>query len=370
MTRAQAIRQPAQRAPAGAGLKTRRVIMRIDGFQFLSNIGAILVSLLLGTLLVGGLVELAGGDAGLALYTLVDGMVGNRQAILEIIIEATPLALCALAFLIPFKAGFFNIGAQGHLQLGALAAVLVATNLTLPAPLLIALAFAASALAGMLLILPAWWLKVRRGSSEVVSTVMLDFVALEFMFAMITGPMQAPGSFLAESNLVPDDYRLPIVGVHLGVFVALAIIVLASWVLRRTVFGFRLEALGGNPQASEALGMHTGATLAKAVLVAGAIGGIAGGIQVMGVIFQVAEGWAKDWGFLGILVALMGRTPIGAIFAALLLAGLEIGGRNMQALTGLPAALVYLLQSVPVLLLLVLTSTRSFRKLASRRTAR
>lgn len=339
--------------------------MRIDSIQFISNAGALLISLLLGTLLVGGLVELMGGDAATALRALVDGMFGSRQAIIEIFIEATPLALCALAFLIPFKAGFFNIGAQGHLQVGALAAVFITTTFTLPAALLVPIAIIASALAGMLLILPALYLKVRRGSSEVVTTVMLDFVALEFIYAMVTGPLQAPGSFFAESNLVPEEYRLPIMGTHIGVFLAVAVIVLSSWILKRTVFGFRLEALGGNPKASAALGMHTGATLAKAVLVAGAIGGLVGGIQALGVIFQVAEGWAKDWGFLGILVALMGRTPIGAIFAALLLAGLEIGGRNMQALTGLPSALVYLLQSVPVLVLLVLTSTRTFRKIAT-----
>ncbi|MER1967260.1 hypothetical protein [Castellaniella sp. GW247-6E4] len=339
--------------------------MRIDGFQFLCNLGNILVSLLIGTLLVAGLVEWVGGDAGTALLALGQGMVGSRQAIIEIIIEATPLALCALAFLIPFKAGFFNIGAQGHLQLGALTAVFMATTMALPAFLLIPLALLASALAGAVLIAPAYLLKTRRGASEVVTTVMLDFVALEFTYAMITGPLQAPGSFFAESNLIPEQYRLSIFGVHVGVHLAIVLIVLASWVLRSTVFGFRLEALGGNPKASEALGMHTGPTLMKAVLLAGAIGGIAGGIQVMGVIFQVAEGWAKDWGFLGILVALMGRTPIGAIFAALLLAGLEIGGRHMQALTGLPSSLVYLLQSVPVLVMLVLSSTRTFRKFST-----
>lgn len=339
--------------------------MRIDSFQFLCNLGLIVVSLLLGTLMVAGLVEGVGGNAGTALLALGQGMVGSRQAIIEIIVEATPLALCALAFLLPFRAGFFNIGAQGHLQLGALTAVFIATTLTQPAWFVIPVALLASALAGALLIVPAYWLKVRRGASEVVTTVMLDFVALEFTYAMITGPLQAPGAFFAESDLIPEQFRLTVFGVHIGVHIAIAIIVLASWVLRRTVFGFRLEALGGNPKASEALGMHIGPTLLRAVLIAGAIGGIAGGIQVMGVIFQVAEGWAKDWGFLGILVALMGRTPIGAIFAALLLAGLEVGGRHMQALTGLPSSLVYLLQAVPVLILLVLSATRSFRKFST-----
>lgn len=346
-------------------LKTPQTTMRVDRLQLVNGIGVFAFSLLAAMLLVGGLVKLIGGSATEALLAVVQGVVGSRQAIVETIVEATPTALCGLAFLIPFKAGFFNIGAQGHLQLGALAAVFVATTFTLPAPLMIPLALLVSALAGMLLIAPALVLKTRRGANEVTTTVMLNFVAIEFVLAMVTGPMQQADSFFAESDLVPAGYRLPVLGVHVGVFLAVAIVVVAGWVLKRTVFGFRLDALGGNPDAARALGMHTGATLAKAVLVAGAIGGIVGGIQALGVIFQVAEHWAKPWGFLGILAALMGRNPVGVMFAALLLSGLEIGGRNMQAMTGVPASLVFLLQSVPVLLLLAIRSTHFFKMISA-----
>jgi len=345
-------------------LKAPQISMRLDGFQLFSNIGIFGVSLLAAMLLVAGLVELVGGNAWAALSAIVSGVVGSRQAIVETVLDATPTALCGLAFLIPFKAGFFNIGAQGHLQLGALAAVFVTTTLSLPAPLMIPLALIVSALAGVLLMAPALLLKAKRGANEVTTTVMLNFVAIEFVLVMVTGPMQQPDSFFAESNLIPSDYRLPVMVVHVGVFLAVAIIVAAGWILKRTVFGFRLDALGGNPSAAEALGMRTGATLTKAVLVAGAIGGIAGGMQALGVVFQVAEHWAKPWGFLGILAALMGRNPVGVIFAALLLSGLEIGGRNMQAMTGMPASLVFLLQSVPVLLLLAMRSTHLFKMIS------
>lgn len=345
-------------------MKTSQIPLRVDGLGLFSDIGIFLLSLLAAMLLVAGLVELIGGSATAALLAMVDGVVGSRQAIIETVIEATPTALCGLAFLIPFKAGFFNIGAQGQLQLGALAAVFVTTTFTLPAPLMVIVALVASALAGMLLIAPSLALKVKRGANEVTTTVMLNFVAIEFVLAMVTGPMQQPDSFFAESNLIPAEYRLPVLVVHIGVFLAVAIIVVAGWILKHTVFGFRLDALGGNPSAARAMGMRTGATLAKAVLVAGAIGGIAGGIQALGVVFQVAEHWAKPWGFLGILAALMGRNPVGVIFAALLLAGLEIGGRNMQAMTGVPAALVFLLQSVPVLLLLAVRSTHIFKMIS------
>ncbi|AWC26029.1 ABC-type uncharacterized transport system, permease component (plasmid) [Aminobacter sp. MSH1] len=338
--------------------------MNLGRFRIFTNIAIFASSLIVTMLVVAGLVELIGGSATSALSAMVEGVLGSRQAIVETVIEATPTALCGLAFLIPFKAGFFNIGAQGQLQLGALAAVFVTTAFTLPAPLMVVLAFAAAAAAGMLLIVPPLLLKTKRGASEVTTTVMLNFVAVEFVLAMVTGPMKQPDSFFAESALIPVEYRLPVIVVHVGVFLAVAIVVIAGWILKHTVFGFRLEALGGNPGAAQALGMRTNITLTKAVLAAGAVAGIAGGIQALGVVFQVAELWAKPWGFLGILAALIGRSPVGVMFAALLLAGLETGGRNMQAMTGVPAALVFLLQALPVLLLLAVRSTHLFKMIS------
>jgi simple sugar transport system permease protein len=323
------------------------------------------LSLLVTLLLVAGLVELIGGSATGALSALITGVLGSRQAIVETMIEATPTALCGLAFLIPFKAGFFNIGAQGQLQLGALAAVYVTTGLALPATLMIPLTFAAAAVAGMLLIVLPLVLKTKRGASEVTTTVMLNFVAVEFVLAMVTGPMKQANSFFAESDLIPVQYRLPVIVIHIGFFLMIAIVVIAGWILKHTVFGFRLEALGANPSAAEALGMRTNITLTKAVLAAGALAGFAGGVQALGVVFQVAEHWAKPWGFLGILAALIGGSPVGVMFAALLLAGLEIGGRNMQAMTGVPAALVFLVQALPVLVLLAVRSTRLFKTIST-----
>src|SRR5690606_37781693 len=167
--------------------------------QLVTDIAVFALSLLAAMLLVGALVKLIGGNATEALLAVINGVVGSRQAIVETIIEAAPTALCGLAFLIPFKAGFFNIGAQGYLQLGALAALFVTTTLTLPAALMIPLALAASALAGMLLISPFLVLKTRRGANEVTTTVMLNFVAIEFVLAMVTGPMRQLDSFFAES---------------------------------------------------------------------------------------------------------------------------------------------------------------------------
>ncbi|WP_112323638.1 ABC transporter permease [Oceanibium sediminis] len=331
-----------------------------------SNLASLGVSLIATMLVVGLLAETVGRGGFEVLGAMISGAFGSWPAIVETIREATPIALCGLAFLIPFQAGFFNIGAQGQLQVGALVAVFITTTITLPAVLMIPIAMILAAVAGSLLMAPALVLKTHRGANEVTTTVMLNFVALEFVLMMVTGPMKEPGSFIAESVLIPEAYRLPGTDLHLGVFMTVVIALALAWILKRTVFGFRLAAVGGNRSAADALGIRSNMTLAKAVLGAGAIAGLAGGIQALGVVFQVAELWAKPWGFIGILAALMGRTPVGVLFAALFLAGLEIGGRNMQAMTGVPAALVYMMQALPVIFYLAIRSTHLYRTLIGR----
>lgn len=303
----------------------------------------------------------------LVIKTLAMGAAGSTVAISSTLQEMVPIALTALAFYIPYRAGFFNIGAQGQLEVGALAALLVVTTVAAPAPVTIALAFAGGAAAGALLLLPAFLLKSWRGASEVTTTIMLNLIAVEFVLAMVSGPMKDPTAFYTTTEKVPDLFRLPGGSFHIGVWIALAILLAVQWALKRSVFGFRLDAVGGNPRAAAAAGMRVGRVLWQAILVSGAIAGIAGTMQALGVVHQVAEGWSRPWGFVGILAALLGRSPVGIIFASLLLAGLETGGRHMQAMTGVPAAMVYVLQGLPVLLFLGMRATPFVRDMIAQR---
>lgn len=349
---------------ATASCTRRRFFLDMQGTLTL----AIMAAGILLTLVTLALLALyVGISPWLVITTLATGAAGSTVAISSTLQEMVPIALTALAFYIPYKAGFFNIGAQGQLEVGALAALLVVTTVATPAPLTIVLAFAAAATAGALILLPALLLKSWRGASEVTTTIMLNLIAVEFVLAMVSGPMKDPMAFYTTTEKVPEPFRLPGGGFHVGVWIALAIILVVHWVLKRSVFGFRLEAVGGNPVAASVAGMRVGKVLWQAILASGAIAGIAGAMQALGVVHQVAEGWSRPWGFVGILAALLGRTPVGIIFASLLLAGLETGGRHMQAMTGVPAAMVYVLQGLPVLFFLGMRATPFVREMIAQR---
>lgn len=306
----------------------------------------------------------------MVLSTLIEGAAGSSVAVSATLREAVPIGLTALAFYVPYRTGFFNIGAQGQLELGALAAMLVVTTMAAPAALTVPVAVIAAAAAGALLVLPAVLLKTRRGASEVTTTIMLNLIAVEFVLAMVSGPMRDESAFYTTTAMVPDPFRLPGGDLHAGIWVALAVLIAAQWGLKRTVFGFRLDAVGGNPVAAAAAGIRVNRILFQAILASAAVAGLAGAIQALGVVHQVAEGWSKPWGFVGILAALLGGHPAGIIVASLLLAGLETGGRHMQAMTGVPAAMVYVLQGLPVLFFLGLRATPLARHVLARRQGR
>ncbi len=313
------------------------------------------------------LAVLVGVSTSSVLGALVEGSLGSRQAFAATLRETAPVALCGLAFLLPFRAGFFNIGGQGQLEAGALGAVLVATLAGGPATGTAALAV--SAAAGAAVAAPALVLKVRRGASEVTATIMINFAVIELVLAMVTGPMKDPAAFFGTTHAVSDASRLPVapagLGVHLGVWMAIAAGVALHWAQRSTRFGFQLAALGGNREAARAAGIHVDRVLAVAVLVSAALAGLAGGIQVLGVVHRVAEGWSRPWGFVGILAALLGGNPVGVLGASFVLAALETGGRHMQAMTGAPSAMVYVLQALPVVVYLGLRATPLARRLAT-----
>jgi simple sugar transport system permease protein len=314
---------------------------------------------------LAGLTLAVGQSVASVFAALAQGAVGSPQAFASTVREAVPIALGGLAFLIPLRAGFFNIGGQGQLEIGALAGLLVTLHLQGPPAVVIALAMVVAAAAGAAAAVPALALKAGRGASEVTTTIMLNFAIIEFVLAMVTGPLKDPAVFFSSTRMVPPGLRLPGGDLHLGVWLALAIAVALFWLLRRTVFGFELEAVGGNAPAAAASGIRVTRVLVIAVLVAAAVAGIAGGIQALGVVHRVAEGWSKPWGFIGILAALLGGNALGVVPAALLLAILETGGRHMQAMTGVPAALVYILQSLPVILYLALRATPLVRRLTA-----
>ena len=322
---------------------------------------ALLVAIAVALLAV--LLALGGYDVSLALGALWRGSVGSSYAITSAtLVRATPLLLAGLAVALAFRAGVWNIGAEGQLLIGATAAVAIA-SLPLPGAVRIALALVAACAAGALWSAPAAILR-RRGVLEVISTIMLNFVAINLVGFIVRGPLQEPTHAYPQSSALPLEARLPRVPgtrLHLGVGIAALAAVLLWVLLTRTAWGFRVRAVGANARAAAMAGMiDVPRTTLSAFLVSGALAGLAGGIEVTGVTFALYEGLSPGYGYTAIAVALLARLdPLLVVPSAFLFGALEAGATAMQRDAAVPAALVSVVEGSLVLLVLAAPRLRT-----------
>jgi simple sugar transport system permease protein len=344
-------------------LEARRTIsFKTFEWFWQSQLGISVLSLGLSVLLLLIMSLMFGAHPLYVLLYLFEGALKGQRSIVATLGETAVIILAGLAVLLPIRAGFFNVGGQGQIEIGALAAVVVATNLQGPPVAVILFALFTAMIAGALVVLVPLVLKLKRGASEVTTTIMMNFACIQLVHAMITGALKDPESFYGSTLAIQESYRLPLfpmaLGTHAGVWVAFAIAVLIFLLMSRTVFGVQLKAVGSNPTAARATGISVNKVLICSVLLGAALAGLAGGIQAMGVTYKVAEGWSKTWGFIGIPVAFLGGNGLGVIPVAFLLAIMETGARYMQAMTGVPAAMVHVFQGIPVLVFICLTARR------------
>jgi general nucleoside transport system permease protein len=310
------------------------------------------VTLILSLIVMGLCALVAGANPVTAIVAIFEGALKGRYEVLATLAEFSAISLTGLAVLIPLRTGFFNIGGQGQVELGALAAVVIGLFVTAPGWIVMIIALLGSLVAGALAAVVPLFLRVQRGASEVTTTIMMNFTCVLFMYVMVTGPLKDPKAFYGTTKLVSTAVRLPTLfeGINAGVLIALGVAVLMYLVGRYTVFGLQSTAVGCNRSAALAGGIKVDRVMVTAVLIGAAIAGLAGGVQILAFSFRVAEGWSKSWGFQGIAVGFMGGNPLGVLVVAFIFAILETGSRNMQAMTGVPAALVSLFQGLPVLI--------------------
>ena len=325
---------------------------------FASRVGGILVPLAATALafLIGGLVVLVTGSNPLTAYKAIfegTGLnwffpwVGGETRedaandLQQTLIVMTPLILTAIAVAFAFRCGLFNIGGQGQYWVGFIVALYVGTNLEgTPRPLHIFLAIAASIVAGGIWGGIAGLLKATVGAHEVITTIMLNWIAIfgGAYLVEIGGPLQGPQPSIPRSDTVLDSAELwPIWGslpaLHAGLFIALFALVVYYILLNRTTLGFEVRAVGFNPEAARYGGISVAKNYFLALAIAGAFAGLAGSVDVLGFKFGVSTG---DFGtnliaFTGIAVALLGRNrAVGILFAALLFAALEVGTSTRQ----------------------------------------
>jgi general nucleoside transport system permease protein len=297
--------------------------------------------------LVGGTLEI--GLAIEAYSALITGSVGSFNAIVNTLVAATPLLLGGLSVGLAFKAGLFNIGAQGQFLIGALCAVIVGVWFR-ESPSIIGIPL--SVLAGMAGG-AAWgfipgFLKATSGAHEVVTTIMLNFVAIAILAAMVAGPLDAPGS-PSPITLDVGNSALPVIigrNGHIGLIIAPIMAVLYGFLLYRTTRGFEIRTAGANPDAARYAGMSPKFLLVLTMSLAGMLAGMAGAFELLGVTKHMTASFGTTVGFDAIAVALLGRTsPIGIVLAALLFGALRTGAAAMQIQAGVPRELVDVLQA-------------------------
>ena len=334
----------------------------------LAPVGAVLFTLLVSALLVWW----AGADVAQTYGLLLRGGFGSVFALSETFTRAIPLMLTGLAAAVAFRARLFNIGAEGQLYVGALAAVAVGglhggTGFDLPAPLLFGLMLLAAALAGALLLLGPALLKARLGVDVVVTTLLLNFIVLLLVSLMLDGPMKDPTAMgwpqsvalmgeLELSKLVEQTR------VHSGLLIAAALAV-AVWVLMKyTVIGFDIRAVGANARAAAFAGVPVTHTVVLVALLSGALAGLAGAIEVAGRTSYLTLDMSPGYGYSGIVIAMLaGLHPLGVIAASVFVAGVLVGADSMSRAIGVPTYIADVIVAASLISVLVATLLTQYR---------
>lgn len=322
--------------------------------------GAALAALVIGLLVLAAGLTAAGYDASLALGALWRGSFGSWYAFTSAtLVRSVPLILIGLAIALSFRGGAFNIGAEGQFYAGAIAATWVGLHAAvLPGWISVPLMWAAALAAGALWALIPAWLRVKRGVLEVISTLLLNFVAEALVSLLVQGPMQERLGIYPQSDPIAASARLPVLPgtrLHLGLLLALVLAVGLWWVFTRTAWGFRLLAVGLGPRAAHVSGrVHAGRVIAAALLGSGAIAGLAGATEVGGVSYALYQNLSPGYGFTGIAVALLARLhPLAVIVTGILFGALEAGAGAMQREAGIPAVAVYVVEAVVIIVVLL-----------------
>jgi general nucleoside transport system permease protein len=322
-------------------------------------------ALLVGLAVLAGGLQLAGYDAVAALGALWNGAFGSWYTFTSAtLVRSVPLIIIGLGVALAFRGGAFNIGAEGQFYAGAIAATWIGLHVgRLPAPVAITTVLLAAGLAGAGWVALPVVLKRRFGVLEVISTLLLNFVAESLVSLMVQGPLQESQHIYPQSDPIADAARLPLLpgtrlhaGFVLGLAGAGALFVLFNY----TWWGFRLRAVGAGPRAAEISGrIDAGGMTAAALLLSGTIAGIAGGVEVSGVSYALYQNLSPGYGFTAIAVALLARLdPRGVVAAGVLFGALEAGAGAMQRDAGVPAVAVYVVEAVVIVVVLLADAYR------------
>ena len=315
-----------------------------------------LASVLAGLVVAGLAVLATGADPVAALGSLFQGAVSNDNALPETLVTTTPYILLGLGLALGFRAGLFNIGAEGQFYVGALAGTLAGYSIHgLPGVVEIPIALVAAMAGGFAWAGIAGALKARFGAHEVITTIMLNYVAFLLANYLIAGgPMYLAGSIPQHTPDLDPNVQLPVIvagsRLHAGLLIAIAAVPVVWLLMERTTIGFRLRAVGFNPEAARVAGISVGWTTVLTMGLSGALAGAAGIVQILGLNQNMTASVAAGYGFNAIAVALLARSnPWAVLPAALLFGGLQNGASTMELNTQVSSDLVAIVQATVII---------------------
>ncbi len=316
---------------------------------------AIVLALVVGAVIMIASSPLVRGhlDPGLPLtayWALVVGSFGSLNAIVSTMAQAAPLVLAGLAIGLGFKAGLFNIGAQGQFLIGALAAAAAGVATAgLPPIVAIPATVLAGAIAGLAYGFIPGFLKAFTGAHEVVTTIMLNYVAIQIIAYAASGPLRGAHATFARTETITTATLPILIGRdgHLGILLALVAVPIIAWLLFRSTLGFEIRTVGANPDAARYAGMGARSLIVLTMAISGLLAGLAGTIEVLGKVHHLPAAYATSVGFDAIAVALLGRAhPVGILLAAILFGAMRAGSGLMQIQAGIPVQMINVLQAV------------------------
>ena len=325
--------------------------------KYLQGLVTPLVAVVVALLIGAGVMLVTGNNPVTAYQALFFGAFGSTVNLSNTLAASVPLMLSGLGVAVGFRSGLFNIGAEGQYWVGSMVAVWIGYSVTgLPSVLHITLAIVAAMIAGGLWagIVPGL-AKAYVGAHEVITTMMMSYIAIYLSHFMLEGgPMMEPG-FVPQSPVIQDSAVIPKMidktQLSWGFVIALVVAAIVYWMLYRTTLGFRLRAVGHNPRGAKYAGINVSRHIVLALFISGALAGLAGAVQMLGVQHRLYDSFSSGYGYTAIVVALLANNnPIGIILAAIFFAALGTGGQSMQMASGVPSHLTEMVSGIIIFL--------------------
>jgi len=334
--------------------------------QLLLAIGIIILALLVGAIII----SFSGNSPLDAYFTMFNGAFGSKQRFMEVLVRMIPLVIMALGTSVAFKANLWNIGGDGQFIVGSILAVCVSLYSGLPHVIGVPVSIIAAMIGGGLWSGLAGWLRVKFNAPEVITTLMLNYIAIYLLSFLVYGPMMDPlGSKMPQTANISTAYRLPLFEVgnrlHMGIFIALFIVVIMIFFWKSTV-GYKISLLGQGEKVTTYSGVSVKKMIILTMVISGLLAGVAGWTEVFGVQYRLLEGITSGYGSIAVVIALMGGlNPIGILISGFFFSALLVGGATMQRMTEIPYSIVDIVQGLIIIFIIARTAI-NFKEIKNR----